>query len=155
MRAKFVGCALLITGVLAHAADTSGDPAIEKFNQALSDATTRMDNNAALALWDEDGISLLPGTAPIVGKKAIGEFMDGVTKQLAGAHMQHFEMHCHDIDVSGDWASEWCHEHQIVDMGSGKQPFDGQGNMLLVLHRDSHGQWRLKREMWNQAPDTP
>jgi len=146
---------LLFTTILAQAADAGVDPGITKFNQALSDATTRMDNAAVMALWEDDGISLLPETAPIVGKKAIGEFMDGATKPLTGAHMQHFELQCRDIEVSGNWATEWCHEHQIVDLGGGKPPFDGQGNMLLVLHRDSHGRWRLKREMWNQAPDTP
>ncbi|HEY8027531.1 MAG TPA: nuclear transport factor 2 family protein [Burkholderiaceae bacterium] len=155
MRSIFVGSTLLLASLLAHAVDTRIDPGIAKFNQALTDATTRMDNAAAMALWDDDGISLLPGTAPIVGKKAISEFMDGVTKQLVGAHMQHFEMQCRDIAVSGNWATEWCHEHQIVELGGGKPPFDGQGNMLLVLHRDGQGHWRLKREMWNQAPDRP
>ena len=155
MRTLFVGLALLFAAILAQAVEAGVDPGIAKFNHALSDATTRMDNAAVMALWDEDGISLLPGTAPIVGKKAIAEFMDGATSQLAGAHMRRFEMQCRDIDVSGDWASEWCHEHQIVDLGGGKPPFDGQGNMLLVLHREAHGAWHLKREMWNQAPDKP
>lgn len=153
MRSVFVGSALLLASLLAHAADARIDPGIAKFNQALTVATTRMDNAAAMALWADDGISLLPGTAPIVGKKAISDFMDGVTRQLPGAHMQHFEMQCRAVEVSGNWATEWCHEHQIVELGGGKPPFDGQGNMLLVLHRDSDGQWRLKREMWNQAPD--
>jgi len=155
MRAIVIGWSLLFVAMLAQAGGAGVDPGIATFNQALSEATTRMDNAAIMALWDDDGISLLPGTAPIVGKKAIGEFMDGATKPLTGAHMQHFEMQCRDIDVSGNWASEWCHEHQIVDLGGGKPPFDGQGNMLLVLHRDAHGKWHLKREMWNQAPDKP
>ena len=42
---------------------------IEVFNRAFDDATRRMDNAAAVALWEADGISLLPSTKPIVGKK--------------------------------------------------------------------------------------
>jgi uncharacterized protein (TIGR02246 family) len=137
---------------LLVAATTLAAPAsIESFNQAWADATRHMDNAAALALWEADGVSLLPSTPPIVGKPAIAKFLDEVTKQVSGAHMQSFELRCHDIRVSGNWASEWCDEHQVVQMSAGKPPFDGRGKMLVVLHRGADGRWRLHSEMWNQA----
>ena len=37
---------------------------IEAFNRKLENATRLMDNTATLALWAEDGISLLPSTKP-------------------------------------------------------------------------------------------
>jgi ketosteroid isomerase-like protein len=110
-----------------------------------------MDNAALVALWADDGISLLPSTKPIVGKVAIAAFIDSVTNQNKGAQMEKFELKCFAIDVSGDIASEWCSEHQVVLMPGGKPPFDGFGKMLLVLRRDPDGKWRLQREMWNQA----
>ena len=109
-----------------------------------------MDNQAILALWDANGISLLPSTEPIVGKAAIAAFLERVMGSLPGARMTSFESACHDIRVSGEWASEWCTEHQIVDLGAGKTPFDGHGKMLLVLHR-SGGKWRIHEEMWNEG----
>ena len=124
---------------------------INALNRALHDATRRMDNSATLALWADDGISLLPATPPIVGKKAISQFLDNVMASIPGAHMESFESQCFDIEISGDWASEWCTEHQIVQLAGGKPPFDGRGKMLLVLHRESDGRWRIKREMWNEA----
>jgi ketosteroid isomerase-like protein len=124
---------------------------IEAFNRRFEDATRRMDNAALVALWADDGISLLPSTKPIVGKVAIAAFIDSVTNQNKGAQMEKFELKCFAIDVSGDIASEWCSEHQVVLMPGGKPPFDGFGKMLLVLRRDPDGKWRLQREMWNQA----
>jgi hypothetical protein len=33
---------------------------------------------------------------------------------MAGCHMQKVEMDFQGIAVSGDWASEWAYEHQVV-----------------------------------------
>jgi ketosteroid isomerase-like protein len=110
-----------------------------------------MDNAAMLALWADQGISLLPSTKPIVGKAEIAAFLDNATAQIKGATMEKFEMTCHDIDISADTATEWCTEHQVVLMPGGKPPFDGRGKMLLVLKRGADAKWHLFREMWNQA----
>ena len=124
---------------------------VASFNQALETATRNMDNAATMALWEDEGVSLLPATEPIAGKKAIAEFLDKVTSPYPGAHMVSFEMQCHDIHQSGDWASEWCTEHQVVHLADGKPDFDGRGKMLFVLHRGADGRWRIREEMWNQG----
>lgn len=124
---------------------------VEDLNRAFDAATRHMDNAATLALWEDDGVSLLPSTKPIIGKKAIARFMAEVVAQIPDGRMEKFESRCFDIEVSGAWASEWCTEHQIVRFASGKPPFEGWGKMLLVLHHGSDGKWRIKQEMWNQA----
>ncbi|MEO6966914.1 MAG: nuclear transport factor 2 family protein [Rhodanobacteraceae bacterium] len=142
----------------AHAAPTdavNSRAGVDAFNRAFDQATRNMDNAATLALWEDNGVSLLPSTAPIIGKKAIATFMDDVLRQLPGAHMKSFEDRCFDIQISGDLASEWCQEHQVVTFNDGKPPFDGRGKMLLVLHRGAEGHWRLRQEMWNQAATEP
>jgi ketosteroid isomerase-like protein len=139
---------LFIPAMVNAATPQSG---IEAFNKALDSATRSMNNAAVLALWEDDGVSLLPSTPPIVGKKAIGKLLDDVVAAYPGGKMKKFEMQCHDIQISGDWASEWCSEHQIVQYPGGKPPFDSWGKMLLVLHRGADGTWRVKEEMWNQG----
>jgi ketosteroid isomerase-like protein len=109
-----------------------------------------MDNEATLALWADDGISLLPATKAIIGKPAIAQFLETVTLQLKGATMESFRMECFDVIVSNELASEWCTEHQVVRMGGGKPPFEGRGKMLLVLRRSATGVWKTEREMWDQ-----
>ena len=141
---------LLALALPAHAQETSHS-GIDAFNRAFADATRQMDTKATLALWDDDGISLLPSTNPIAGKAAITKFMNDVRASIPGAHMTKFESECFDEHVSGDWATEWCTEHQIVALPNGKPPFIGYGKMLLVLHRSADGKWRLHEEMWNQA----
>ena len=63
--------AVLFTAMLISrpaVAQRAAPPEIDAFNRALAAATRSMDNAALLALWDDDGISLLPSTKPIVGK---------------------------------------------------------------------------------------
>jgi uncharacterized protein (TIGR02246 family) len=124
---------------------------IEAFNQKFEDATRQMNNAAMMELWAEDGITLLPASKPVIGKAAIAAMLNAVTEQLKGARMDKFELRCSAIEVSGDLATEWCSEHQIVILPGGKPPFDGRGKMLLVLRRGADGKWRLQREMWNQG----
>ena len=125
--------------------DRSG---IAAFNRAFDDAFRAMNNDGILALWEDDGVSLLPDTAPVRGKAAMTAMMKAVTSALPNARMQSFTNQCFDIEGSGDWASEWCLEHQVVTV-PGKPTFDRWGKMLLVLHRKASGEWRLSREMWN------
>jgi len=139
---------LLFIPLIANAATPQS---VEAFNKAMDSATRSMNNAAILALWEDDGVSLLPSTAPIVGKKAIGKMLDDVVAMYPGGKMKKFEMQCHDITISGDLASEWCSQHSVVQYPGGKPPFDSWGKLLLVLHRGADGNWRVKQEMWNQG----
>jgi|SRR5215467_5868691 len=131
--------------------DINGREEIEAFNKNYLEAHRKMDNAAILATWAEDGVSLLPLTAPIIGKAAIDKFLTEVTAQLAGYRMETIEMDFQGLEVDGNWASEWAVEHQRVQPPDGKAVIDSYGKMLLVLHREPSGRWLVKREMWNQG----
>jgi ketosteroid isomerase-like protein len=147
---------LVLCGALARAAPVSdAQPGIDAFNRAVIDSTKRMDNAASVALWEEDGVSLLPATEPIVGKPAIAAFLGRVTAQFPGAHMESFTLECRTIFASAQWASERCVEHQVVKFADSKPPFDGRGTILYILHHGKDGRWRIKTEMWNPAAEAP
>lgn len=150
-RFRTILIALALAGGVPPAFGTTMPAGFDAFNKALADATRHMDNAATLALWEDDGISLLPEAPPLVGKGALKQMYDGVATQLPKARMQQFDLACFDAEVSGDGGSEWCEEHQVIVSDKGALLFDGRGRMLLVLHRDAAGQWRLRREMWVPA----
>ena len=132
-------------------ASDAGRQEIDAFNQKFIAAHLKMDNAEVLSLWSADGVSLLPQTAPMIGKAAIGKFMEEVTAKMPGYHMEKMDVDFQGIEVSGDWASEWAFEHQVVRPPDARPAFDGHGKMLLVLHREADGNWRIIREMWNQG----
>ena len=135
----------------AAGGNEAGRREIEAFNKKYIAAHLRMDNTAVLSMWADDGISLLPATDPMIGKEAIGKFMDEVVGRMPGYHMQKMDVDFQGIEVSGDWASEWAEEHQMVQPPPGRRMIDSYGKLLLVLRREADGNWRITREMWNQG----
>ena len=75
-----------------------------------------------------------------------------ILAQMPGYKVVKEEIDFHDIQISGDWASEWGNEHQVVQPPDGKPVIDSRGKMALVLHREASGEWKVKQEMWNQVP---
>ena len=150
-----VAAGLMVIGAVNAGRTSAGLDAakkeIEAFNQKFTDAHLKMDNAAIIGMWAEDGASLLPETAPMVGKKTIARFIEDVVARMPGYHMGKFEIEFQGIETNGEWASEWAMEHQIVEAPPGKENFEGYGKMLLVLHKEADGNWGITREMWNQG----
>ena len=146
-----VMCAVAVSSTDAFA-QSSRDPQIVAFNQNFTDATRHMDNAATMRLWAKDGVSLLPGHKAIVGKAAIARFLDEITAKISGYKVLSHQNDFHDVQVVGSWASEWANTTQGVQPPGGKPQITIHGKMLLVLHRDKDGAWKIKEEAWSSSP---
>jgi len=152
----------LVTGVLffgllslrvsARSAKEDARNEIDAFNRKLTELHLKMDTPGIMAMWAEDGVDLMQGEAPIVGRKTITAWIENVLSKMPGYKVTKEEMEFHDIQVCGDWATEWASEHQVAQAPEGKPNFDGYGKMALVLHREGGGEWKIKQEMWNASP---
>jgi uncharacterized protein (TIGR02246 family) len=124
---------------------------VDAFNKRYVELHLKMDTAGIFGTWAEDGVSLMPGEAPLIGKKAIVAWVENILSQMQGYKVIKEEIDFQDIQISGDWASEWANEHQVVQPSDGKPVIDSRGKMALVLHREANGEWKVKQEMWNQA----
>src|SRR5271167_2717559 len=61
---------------------------IEAFNKRYVELHLKMDTAGIFATWAEDGVSLMPGEAPLIGKKAIVVWVENI---LADAGIQSSE----------------------------------------------------------------
>jgi ketosteroid isomerase-like protein len=132
----------------------TADPKAEilAFNEKFINAHLRMDNPAIIAMWAEDGVSLLPSMAPMVGRAAIGKFITDISAQMPGYKIVREKIDFRDIQVSGDWASEWGLETQGLQPPNNQPTMEGYGKILFVLHKDAKGEWKIQQEMWNANP---
>lgn len=151
--AIFAVVALLGLGILV--AESSGRPTHEEeimvWNKKYREMHLNIDTQGIFAAWAEDGVDLMPGEAPIIGKKAMVAWVENILAKLPGHKVITQDMEFHDIHVSGDWASEWATEHQVVELADRKEPIETWGKMALILHREGNGEWKIKQEMWNQG----
>ncbi len=139
-----------VSARLEAAAD--GKAEVAAFNEKFRAAHERMDTPGIEAMWAEAGVSLLPETAPVVGKPAIIKFMDQAMANLKGYKELKVEMEFHDVRVCGEWATEWAIEHQVIQPPDGKPVIYHWGKFSLILHKDADGVWRVQQEMWNSTP---
>src|SRR5579871_1018482 len=89
MKQKLLLISLVFSSLalFARSADDGARQSVDAFNQKFTDACLKMDNQATAALWAEDGADLLPGMAPMTGRTKIGEWLNSLTPQMAGAKM--------------------------------------------------------------------
>jgi ketosteroid isomerase-like protein len=125
---------------------------IDRFNHKFAALLLKMDHAGILAMWADDGVDLMPGENPLVGKKAIAEWVQDIQSKMVGHKVTKEDLRFHDISISGNWASEWATEDQAIQMPDGKPPVEGYGKISLVLNREPSGEWKIKQEMWNDAP---
>ncbi|MBI2681334.1 MAG: nuclear transport factor 2 family protein [Candidatus Solibacter usitatus] len=142
-------CLVSLLTAAARPKQDAGRKEIDAFNQRYLGLHQKMDTAGIFSLWAEDGVDLMPGDAPLIGKKKIVAWVEDVLAKMPGYQVIKQEMEFHDIHVSGNWASEWVTEHQVVQPPDGRPPIETYGKMALVLHREANGTWKVQQEMWN------
>ena len=150
--ACFVALLMAAVRIKARTAEGAGRKEIEAFNKRYLELHEKMDTAGILALWAEDGVDLMSGNALMIGRNKISAWVEDIVAKMPGYKMAKREMEFHDIQVCGDWASEWATEHQLVQPPDGKPLIESYGKMALVLHREANGEWKVQQEMWNAAP---
>ncbi len=162
--ALFVLTFLLVTSLFcfiksarAQAPNAGDNPspdrkAIEEFNRQFVENCRTMNHKGGAELWADDGVDLLPGMEPMVGKAAISKWLLGLDDQLKGAKVTQCDVDWQSIQISGDTAYEWGINTQTVSLPDKPEPFKNKGKITLILRRQPQGGWKLALESWNSSP---
>jgi|SRR5579875_88353 len=126
--------------------------AIRRLNHKEEIACRNMDNDATAKLWADDGVDLIQGMPPMVGKAAIVKWYESLKPQLRGAKMEYCTIDWRQQKIEGNWAWEWAVTRQKIDPPAPHKPFESEGKMLLILKRQPSGEWKIELESWNSEP---
>ena len=156
---------LMVPGSRALAQDrpSAGDPGhtassrdakkgIDDFNRAFIDACRSMNNDAAAQLWSDDGVDLLPGMEPMVGKTEISRWLTGLTEKMKGVKVLQCDIDWRETRIAGDVAYEWGINTQTVSVPDRPEPVKNKGKITLILRKQNDGSWKLALESWNASP---
>ena len=89
-----IGIATLAAGVLlfgpsdarikARNSNADARSEIDAFNKRFVELHLKMDTPGTMAMWSDDGVDLMQGEAPIVGRKTITVWVEGVLAKIPG-----------------------------------------------------------------------
>jgi uncharacterized protein (TIGR02246 family) len=135
-----------------EAATQGGRKAVDDFNRQFLEGCRNMDPMATMSLWAEDGVDLLPGMEPMVGKSVISQWHKGLLEQMKGVKVLQCDVDWKQIEIKDDVAYEWGINTQTVSLPDRPEPQKNEGKITLILRRQPSGQWKLVLESWNNSP---
>lgn len=125
---------------------------LDEFNRAFIESCRTMNHEAAAQLWADDGVDLLPGIEPMVGKPEISRWLLGLGEKMKGVKVLQCDVDWRETHVTGEVAYEWGINTQTVSLPDRAEPAKNKGKITLILHKQGDGSWKLALESWNSSP---
>lgn len=127
----------------AHADDDADRTAIRDLWGTYAEARVAGDADTWLALWDDGGMQMPPGT-PALG---VDVLRARVPEAFAAGGVNTMRIDPQEIEISGDWA----YARGVYDSD---RLMDGaevtiSGKFLTILRRQDDGSWRIYRDIFN------
>ena len=127
--------------------------ALDAINREIVRTCQEQDLAATAALWSEDGVDLLPGMEPMVGKAKIAAWLESLRPLLQGAKIKYCTIEWQDVQIHGDVAYEWGINRQLIEFSAPGKSAATEGKILYILKRQRDGQWRIALESWTSSPE--
>ena len=141
----------VLTQIQATAKDMAG---IEKFHQQEIAATLSRDPVALTDLWTDDGVRLVQGRPPEVGRATIRASNERWSART-GAKVLSYVPETKDVTTWDGWAVEWAYvTGSYVESPEG-EPKKLSGTRLMILKRMPDGTWKCFRGMGGPSFTAP
>ena len=118
---------------------------IEELHRRDVEASRARDFETLLSLWTDDGVLILPGADPVIGKEALKAYMDEQRKVSQTYTIREYEHSWEEIKVLGDWAFEWGYFKGEMEMLVSGEVVRQTGKLFRILKRQENGSWKAAR----------
>jgi len=122
---------------------------IQARERAWSAAYLAGDAAAVANLYTEDGAQVQPAGDWRRGRDAI---TTGMKTELDTLNVTAREDIAEEVIVAGDYVVEFGHYSYTATTKKGNKPVSGAGRYVVLWRKDADGQWRLHRDLGNEAP---
>lgn len=157
---KLMIAILFLSGALAmlrwlpttgSAANEQAMAGIEKLHQQDIAATLSRDPRALADLWTDDGVLLEPGGQAKIGKQFISSEVEKAIAQQPRMKILSYVPEIKEIKITDGWAYEWGYFSSRYKESPEAEEKSFRGKMVRILRKQSDGNWKFARVMWNMA----
>ncbi len=107
-------------------------------------ACMKNDVDTLCSLWTDDGVLLMPGAPPLVGKKAICSMLEQRKAQSKDSMTTDYTEDWEEVRIVGSYAWQWGKMSQTQRLASGKME-TMRVNAIRILRREPDGSWKVAR----------
>lgn len=126
--------------------------AITRLQEADIAANTALDLDALVSLTTDDVVLLPPGRPPVVGKKALRSFYQGLVDKNPDAQVLAYSEEWDEVRIVGDFAFQWGTITERTKASVTAAESSSAVHAMRMLARQPDGSWKIARFMWNAAP---
>jgi len=123
---------------------------VQAFWDEYSAANVAGDSDRWIALWQDDGVKMAPGSAPVEGIEAIYAGKQAANEARTTDEMTVTNL---EVEVAGDMAFVRGVFSATSTPKEGGDSASVAGNYMSILKRQPDGSWKLYRDIW--APGQP
>jgi ketosteroid isomerase-like protein len=150
-----MACGAVLTGLWGRR--RSGDrerrlAEIEEFHRVDRTAAMAKDIHTLHRLWTEDCVLLPPGRPPVIGQKALWEYIQEQGEEMAGVEILEYDQDFQEVTILGDWAFEWA-LFTGAARPAGEEIQTSRAKLFRVLRRQPDGTWKCARSIWSDEPE--
>ncbi|MFC1830995.1 YybH family protein [Thermodesulfobacteriota bacterium] len=136
-------------GVFADAEGDLFSAAVEEIFDTYSSTNMKKDAEGWIALWDEEGIKMVPDLPSIYGKSAIGEFKH---KKSQIPDEMDMSIKVEDAQIAGDFGFAHGTYFVSVTPKGGGAVKSKEGKFLTIFKKQADGSWKIYRDSVSPNP---
>ena len=125
---------------------------LERDAEWAAEASTGRDVEKIVAYWSADAVVVPPGQAPIIGRDALREYVQG-TFQIPGFSITWQATAEPEFSPDLRMAHMWARNQVSFDDPEGTR-VTVYGRALTIWRREADGQWRCTVDIWNDEPQS-
>ncbi len=129
--------------------------AIEELHRDEIAGSLAFDVDKLTNTWDDDVVSMPPGSQPIVGKAANHAYLESLQKALANVEILGYEETWDEVRILGDYAYEYGSIRSRIRQQNAKDETALEYNVMRVLKKQPSGAWKIFRAIWNDRKPAP
>ena len=135
--------------VIAGAEDDAFRAAVEELFDTYSSVNMEKDTDGYMALWDENGVKMVPNSPAIKGKSAIEELKRKKNNNPDDLTM---EILVEDSQVAGEFGfAHGTFSVSVKPKGNGDTK-SIDGNYLTIFKKQADGSWKIYRDSISYNP---